>query len=1026
MRLLDPRPRRPARAALLWLLLCALLPAASARPAAPDTDAAAFLARLEAAWQTRDLEGWLSLWDFANPEEKAFEEETVRTAFSSDETVLSFLRRPTPAEGAKRFGADVQVFAATEPRAQVSYWRLSAERRAAGWAIVNRQEAGQVDGLVHLSLGPRAWRARGVSLRLEDFELRMEDGTLFTTPETLGPTAFAFVGRARVRFSPAPPSEREQVRQFSGEPAMDREVGWAFIRLHPADFHSALETGKLEPETDPGPRRAQAERVWQDRSQRSFTIDAALPRSPWWLMPSLGDAIVDFPWGRKRVLTFALSAGEPEDVNLFDRDRRFQICSYPSGGRAPRYSEDDRRVVDVLDNDITARFDPERLELVATHTMRVRMLSPAPTLRLRLHDDFRVASVTTEEGGSLLFFRVRDQGNLVVSLGPLARREEPFTLTTRYSGRHDPAPVDQELVQLTADQVEDTFVDQRPLVYSNRTAWYPRPPNEDFATARVRIESPAGWLGVTGGELVSLRTEGGRTRAEYRLEQPGKFVTAIVGRLADVGLRQEGEQAVRGFAGPRMRGETLDQMLVAQEMLAFYARRFGPSPFPTLGLVVAEGETPGGHSPPGLVYLQVRPPALRSRSLPEDPSNFSDLPGFFLAHETAHQWWGEGMAPANYRERWLSEAWAQYSAALWLRERLGEGAFRGMMDRMARWATRFDSSGPIHLGQRLGPPRAGRARLPGGRVRQGRLGAPHAEGRRGRRGFLRRGARLSRALPLREGGHRGLPGGARNGERARPAPLLRAVDLRDRPPGAPLVLPDGEDRRRLPNDDRRPTAGPAGPRASAAVDGDGNRKRDAHRHRRARGRLVDDGHQPEAAARDAERRPRAARPRRAGRPRAAPASVAVAAPLVLQRRDLRLGLGELLLVLFQEGGVGRAARTVVVGVAVHLDLHLVDDVLVDGLFLAGLVELLAPEPPRPSPGPPPRPSPHPPRPSQPEQPPRPGPRLRRRLTLHGGLALGRALAPGCRRPPVVAGVFVAGRSRAVDTGAIAWPMSPSV
>jgi hypothetical protein len=705
MRLPDRRPRRPARAALLALVLCTLLPAGSARPAAPDADAAAFLARLEAAWQTRDLEGWLALWDFASPEQKAFEEDAVRTAFASDETVLSFLRRPTPPEGARRFGADVQVFAATEPRAEVSYWRLSAERRAGGWAIVGRQDAGQIDGLVHLSLGPAAIHARGVTLRLEDFELSMENGTLFTTPDTLGPTAFVFVGRARVRFSPLPQSEREQLRQFCGGSTLDREIGWAFIRLHPADFRRALETGDLVPDDNPGPRRAEAERVFRDRSQRSFTIDALLPRSPWWLMPTPGDAIVDFPWGRKRVLTFAVSAGEPEDVNLFDRDRRFQICTYPSGGRAPRYSDDDRRVVDVLDNDITARFDPERLEVVATHTMRVKVLAPTSTLRLRLHDDFRVASVSSEEGSSLLFFRVRDQGSLVVSLGPLARREEPFTLTTRYSGRHDPAPVDQELVQIktpNVDLVENAFIDPPPLVYSNRTAWYPRPPSEDFATAHVRIESPAGWLGVTGGELVSLRTEGGRTRAEYRLEQPGKFVTAIVGRLADVGLRQEGEQAVRGYAATRMRDETLAEMRTAQQMLAFYAARFGPSPYPTLGLVVAGGETPGGHSPPGLVYLQERPPALRAHALPEDPSNFSDLAGFFLAHETAHQWWGEGTAPANYRERWLSEAWAQYSAALWLRERLGEEAFRTMMDRMARWATRFDSSGPIHLGQRLG------------------------------------------------------------------------------------------------------------------------------------------------------------------------------------------------------------------------------------------------------------------------------------------------------------------------------------
>jgi hypothetical protein len=703
MSLLARCLRRPAGAALL---LCVLACPAGLRPADPDPEAESLLSRLEAAWRNGDEAAWLALWDFDGPEQRAGEEEIVRNAFASDETALSFLLRPSPPRGAARFSADVQVFAADEPRARVAYWRLAFARRAGRWAVVGRQEAGSLDGLVHLSLAPRAFRARGVSLRLEDFELRMEDGTLFSTPEDLGPTAFAFVGRGRVRFSPAPPAEREQLRQFSGATAIDREVSWAFFRLHPADFHGALDTGRLEPEANPGPHRARAEEVWRARSERSFLIDAPLPRSPWWLMPSPGDAVVDFPWGRKRVLTLAISSGEPEDVNLFDRDRRRQICTYPSGGRSARYSEDDRRVVDVLDNDVTARFDPDRLEVVATHTMQVRLLAPTGTLRLRLHDDFRVASVTSEDGGRLLFFRVREQGNLVVSLGPLAQGDRPFRITTRYAGRHDPAPVDQEVAQVTTplvlDLVDDGLVERPPLVYSNRTAWYPRPPAEDFATARVGIDTPAGWLGVVGGELLSAKTEGGRTRAEYRLAQPGKFVTAIVGRLADVGMRQEGEQAIRGFAGQRVRGETLTRMQAAQEMLTFYAKRFGPSPYPTVGLVVAEGETPAGHSPPGLLYLQVRPPVLRGRSLPDDPANFGDLPGFFLAHEAAHQWWGQGTAPANYRERWLSEAWAQYASALWLRERLGEGTFRSMMDRMARWALRYDTAGPIHLGQRLG------------------------------------------------------------------------------------------------------------------------------------------------------------------------------------------------------------------------------------------------------------------------------------------------------------------------------------
>jgi hypothetical protein len=686
--------------------LCALLAAASVRPAVRDVEAEDLLARVEAAWRARDVAGWLALWDFANPEERQAEEEAFRAATAADEIAFAFLRRPDSAASVGRLTADVQVFGATEPRAEVSYWRLAAERRAGRWAIVSRQDAGHVEGLVHLSLAPGARRARGVSLRLEDFDLAMEDGALFSSPESLGPTAFVFVGRGRVRFSPSPRAEREQLRQFSGAPAIDRAVDWAFFRLHPADLPRVMGGKSLAPEAAPEASRATAERIFRARSERSFILDTSLPRSPWWLMPAVGDALVDFPWGRRRVLTLAVATAEPEDVNLFDRDRKLQICTYPSGGRPPLYNEDDRRSLDVLENDITVRFDPDRRGVDATHSMRARLLFPTSTLRLRLHDDFRVTSVTSDEGGSLLFFRVRDQGTLVVSLGPLALREGPFTITTRYAGRHDPAPVEQELLQVVSNAETlappDTFVDEPPVVYSNRTAWYPRPTGEDFATARVGIDTPAGWLGVAGGEQLSARTEGARTRAEYRLDQPGKFVTAVVGRLADVGLRQEGDQAVRGYGTPRTRGATLERMQTAEEVLAFYAERFGPSPYPRLGLVVAEGGVPAGHSPPGLLYLQERPPVMRGRSLPDDPANFGDLPGFFLAHEAAHQWWGQATAPGNSRERWLSEAWAQYAAALWVQKRLGEAAFRGMMKRMAGWALRHDAAGPIHLGQRLG------------------------------------------------------------------------------------------------------------------------------------------------------------------------------------------------------------------------------------------------------------------------------------------------------------------------------------
>jgi aminopeptidase N len=128
---------------------------------------------------------------------------------------------------------------------------------------------------------------------------------------------------------------------------------------------------------------------------------------------------------------------------------------------------------------------------------------------------------------------------------------------------------------------------------------------------------------------------------------------------------------------------------------------FGPCPYPVLNVIYSEGVTPGGHSPPGMIVLSRRSLRLR-RLAPGDPGDFSDFEDFFLAHELAHQWWGHGVAPANYRERWLSEGFAQYAAALWIQQARSAKTFGQVLKRMAHWAERESHRGPINLGQRLG------------------------------------------------------------------------------------------------------------------------------------------------------------------------------------------------------------------------------------------------------------------------------------------------------------------------------------
>jgi hypothetical protein len=588
----------------------------------------------------------------------------------------------------------------------VEYWRLFLARRGSRWAFVEREVGPDVDGLVHLPLAPDAWRVRGVVMRLEDFELRMEDGSLFHTGGEVGSTALVFVGRGRIRFSPRPNAEGEQLRELAGSAELDRAVKWAFVRLHPEELARVVDTTRLVPDPNASRRRGEALERWRERASRSFLVDADLPRSPWWLYPNPGDALVDFPWKGGRVLTYVRAGSEAEDVNLFDRDGGLKICAYPSAGRPQRPRDVSPAEVDVLHHTLVARFDPSRLFLSAVDTLRLRLLAPVSTLRLRLHDDFRVSSVSSESGDDLLFLRVREQGSLVVPLGSHAGRTDELSLTIRYSGRHDPLSVQTELLQLFPEPrpayAERALLTEPPLVYSNRTAWYPRPGDEDYATLEAHFDTPERLLAVTGGDLVSARAVEGRRRATYRLSTPGKYFSVVVGRLEDLGMRQLGEQRVRGFGAPRTMEETRKKMVVADEVLSFYAKRFGPCPYPAVNQAIAEALVPGGHSPPGLVYLQKRPVVLAAEPLPADPANFRDVDDFFLAHELAHQWWGQGVAPASYRDQWLSEAWAQYAAALWVRHRQGEDAFRGMLERMGDWARRHDEKGPIHLGQRLG------------------------------------------------------------------------------------------------------------------------------------------------------------------------------------------------------------------------------------------------------------------------------------------------------------------------------------
>jgi aminopeptidase N len=196
-------------------------------------------------------------------------------------------------------------------------------------------------------------------------------------------------------------------------------------------------------------------------------------------------------------------------------------------------------------------------------------------------------------------------------------------------------------------------------------------------------------------------TQGETRIVSYLQDRPVKYLAVVVGRLEPAGELARGPRRLRAWAVPRQKAGGPAALARAFEILEYFDDAFGECPYPDLELVLLEDKVPGGYSPAGMVVLRERPSFVTTH-LRDDPASFADVPGLFLAHELAHQWWGQAVSGQNYRERWLAEGAAQFAATLWVRRSLGEEAELRVLRRMAGWAERCDSRGPVHLGQRLG------------------------------------------------------------------------------------------------------------------------------------------------------------------------------------------------------------------------------------------------------------------------------------------------------------------------------------
>ncbi len=235
-----------------------------------------------------------------------------------------------------------------------------------------------------------------------------------------------------------------------------------------------------------------------------------------------------------------------------------------------------------------------------------------------------------------------------------------FTVHLRYRGA--PRPLRSPWGQIGWEELTDgVIVAAQP---TGAPSWFPcndRP--DDKATYRFEVTAETGYDVVANGDLLGSERARAGTTWTYAVTEPMAtyLATVQIGRYRTTRLRG-GEPPVTVHHPADLTGAVRTDFGRVPDMLALYADRFGPYPFSSYGIVVTDDELE--------IPLEAHGLAVFGRNHVDGEHGTDRL----IAHELAHQWFGNSVTVGRWRDIWLHEGFACYAEWLWSEHRGGDSA----------------------------------------------------------------------------------------------------------------------------------------------------------------------------------------------------------------------------------------------------------------------------------------------------------------------------------------------------------------
>ncbi|MFI6926981.1 M1 family metallopeptidase [Nonomuraea spiralis] len=302
---------------------------------------------------------------------------------------------------------------------------------------------------------------------------------------------------------------------------------------------------------------------------------------------------------------------------------------------------DHRYAVEHYDLSLNYRIAANRLD--GTARLTVTAAEPLGELVLDL-GHFRVSGVSVD-GRAVR--HTHGQGKLRLALPAPVAAGARAVVEVRYAG--SPVPVRSPWGGLGWEELSDgALVAGQPI---GAPSWFPcndRP--DDKASYRISVTTAPAYQVIANGVLAARRRAAGTTTWVYEQAEPMATYLASV----QIGRYQLSEAGGTRLAHPaRLAARVRHDFGRQGEMMALFGELFGPYPFSGYTVVVTDDDLD--------IPVEAQGMSIFGRNHVDGARGCERL----VAHELAHQWFGNSLTVARWSDIWLQEGFATYAEWLW-------------------------------------------------------------------------------------------------------------------------------------------------------------------------------------------------------------------------------------------------------------------------------------------------------------------------------------------------------------------------